>query len=149
MRRKILTSKPAQDGPFEEFFGSGWSSYSKHLDDIWGNINASTHYPWVGDRKGRFRPAYQLSVNCKETAQKPRCNVPGRNTNAYILPQYGDAGAQLTICPALFDPSKRTTRGPSIPPRSLYKVQKENPTTAIGALVNYGQVMLHGESIHN
>lgn len=54
------------DSPFEQFFGRGWERHPKTAEDIFGNINASTWYPWRGDSRGRTRPRYQLSINCKE-----------------------------------------------------------------------------------
>ena len=63
---------------------------------------------------------------------------------AYVTAGYGDLGDQLTICPVLFDPSKSSRR--RVPPRSLQSIEYSAPTAALGALISYGQVMLHGQS---
>ncbi|KAL8839559.1 MAG: hypothetical protein Q9176_004420 [Flavoplaca citrina] len=134
-------SKSIYDGPFEQFFGRGWDRHPKSAEDIFGNINASTWYPWRGDKQGRTTQQFQLSIRCKEMSGYQRCLDPNRLVLAYVTAGYGDLGDQLTICPVLFDPSKSSRR--SVPPRSLQSIEYSAPTAALGALISYGQVMLH------
>ncbi|KAL9627470.1 MAG: hypothetical protein Q9204_006542, partial [Flavoplaca sp. TL-2023a] len=75
-----------------------------------------------------------------------RCLDPNRLVLAYVTAGYGELGDQLTICPVLFDPSKSSRR--RVPPRSLQSIEYSAPTAALGALISYGQVMLHVEFMH-
>ncbi|KAL9035616.1 MAG: hypothetical protein Q9180_004769 [Flavoplaca navasiana] len=134
-------SKSIYDGPFEQFFGRGWDRHPKSAEDIFGNINASTWYPWRGDKQGRTSQRFQLSIRCKEMSGYQRCLDPNRLVLAYVTAGYGELGDQLTICPVLFDPSKSSRR--RVPPRSLQSIEYSAPTAALGALISYGQVMLH------
>lgn len=133
------------DGPFAQFFGSGWDTSGSATENIWGNINASITYPWKGDRKGRFRPGYQLSVNCKDVVPYTRCSQSGRTVLAYVTAPEGETGPQLSICPVLFNPSLDTSNRRRIPPRRLVDIEKGIPTEELGALFSHGQVMLHGK----
>ncbi|KAL8882153.1 MAG: hypothetical protein Q9192_007636, partial [Flavoplaca navasiana] len=134
-------SKSIYDGPFEQFFGRGWDRHPKSAEDIFGNINASTWYPWRGDKQGRTSQRFQLSIRCKEMSGYQRCLDPNRLVLAYVTAGYGQLGDQLTICPVLFDPSKSSRR--RVPPRSLQSIEYSAPTAALGALISHGQVMLH------
>lgn len=69
---------------FEQFFGRGWTQHPKIAKDIWGNINASIWYPWRGEKRGRNRPRYQLSINCKEQPGSQRCSDPDRTVSLSI-----------------------------------------------------------------
>lgn len=133
--------------PFEQFFGYGWHPYHHALyKDIFGNINASTWYPWYGYQKGRhkLKVSRQLSINCKERGGLTRCSQPGRATLAYVTDFFGEDGDQLTICPLLFNPSLDQSNRQRIAPRPLQDIVK-GPHYPLGALYSYGQVMLHGK----
>ena len=100
-------SQAAYDGPFEQFFGKGWDGGSavtnQYAKAIWGNVNASRSYPFVGDPSGRFISTRQLGINCKEVVAPGRCGIPGRRVLAYVIQASGDSGPQMTICPDLYD----------------------------------------------
>ena len=100
-------SPAAYDGPFEQFFYKGWDNgqnNERYVTEIWGNVNASRSYPFVGDPKGRNRPRYQLGINCKETVAPGRCGDPKTRVLAYIIQASGESGPQMTICPDTFNP---------------------------------------------
>lgn len=109
--RDLLTaaydSVAAYDGPFEQFFGKGWDQgaavTNQYAAAIWGNVNASQSYPFVGDPSGRFVPTRQLGINCKEVVAPGRCGIVGRRVLAYVIQASGDSGPQMTICPDLYD----------------------------------------------
>lgn len=100
-------------------------------------MNASSTYPRVGDPKGRFRQAYQLSIRCKETIVIPQCGIPGRRVLAYVIQGSGEMGPQVTFCPDFFDPSIRGA------PKDLNTLYRAAPTTDLTSLITTAQIVLH------
>lgn len=124
-------------------FGWGKLTYAAsqetqgYVEDIWQNMNASFTYPRVGDPKGRFRQAYQLSIRCKETVSRPHCGISGRRVLAYVIQGSGETGPQVSFCPDFFDP---TWRGA---PKDLNALHRAAPTKDLASLVTTAQIVLH------
>ena len=136
-------STVTNDGPFEQFFGSGWTgTRAKYLQEIWSNMNAARTYPFEGDSQGRYISQYQLTIRCNEVAVVPRCGNPSSRVVAYVVPggRPGADGPQMVVCPD-FNNQSWTGR-----PKSLFVVQEDNEPGPgvdpnLSALVSSGQVM--------